>query len=354
MPPEPAGPLDQQCRPEETLSAAIPRVREYLDGILDGYRTTHPHLHAPLCELVAHGRPSPHESTLPLLVHAALSGDPEPAVPVAAAHVLWWRAANTFDDAADGDTGHRLYGMPSAVALMAALECGYGMPLRALTAPPVPRSRRHRLLNDYLDGWTTAIDGQVGDLLHHPASVSLASVLDVYRHKSGAIYAMACALAARLAEEPGPSGPGTTRTADWKRFGCVLGLLAQLRNDEDDLRSERHEDLRNTKATFLLAHLLHSAPQDRRSQALALLKTAGSSTTSRRELHAMMRESYVLAPYHAYVGSLRREALALLDSLAPRSPYRPALGALVEAETGFLPQDHPDGASPPAQGPARR
>ncbi|MCS4558769.1 class 1 isoprenoid biosynthesis enzyme, partial [Shewanella sp. C32] len=77
-----------------------------------------------------------------------------------------------------------------------------------------------------------------------------------YAHKSGAVYGMACAMAARLA-----AGTGPAEIDPWRRFGQLLGLLAQFRNDADDLRSGRYEDLRNGTATYLLVHLLHSAPE---------------------------------------------------------------------------------------------
>lgn len=80
-------------------------------------------------------------------------------MPIAAVHALWWRSANTFDDVADGGTGPLMYGMHPGSAMTAALECGYGLPLRTLAELPVPESLRRVLSNDYLDGWATAATG---------------------------------------------------------------------------------------------------------------------------------------------------------------------------------------------------
>lgn len=319
------------------MRAIFPRVRRYLDELLDAYHPEHAHLSAPLRALVDRGRPTPHEFSLPLLVHAAMDGDPGPAVPVAAVHALWWRAANTFDDVSDGDAGTHLYGMRSGAALTAALECGYALPLRALETLPVSEPQRRLLTRDFLDGWTAASDGQIGDLLHRPAEVTPHEVLRVYRNKSGAVYAMACAMAARIAVGPDPAPQAAARVAAWTRFGQLLGMLAQFRNDEDDLRSERREDLRNGTATYLLVHLLHTQPPTRRDHALALLAAAPTSPESRAELHALMCAPEVLHPYHAHVTSLREEAHHLLGTLAPHSPYATALATRVEAETGYLP-----------------
>ncbi|MEO3850115.1 hypothetical protein ABGB09_21220 [Streptomyces sp. B8F3] len=125
--------------PENHLRAAFPRVQQYLDERIDRcYGARHPMLHASLKTLVARGRRDPQEFALPLLVHAAIRGGTRPAEPVAAVHALWWRAANALDDVVDGDAGPRTYGMDGSAALTAALECGYGLPLRVLASLPCP------------------------------------------------------------------------------------------------------------------------------------------------------------------------------------------------------------------------
>ncbi|MEK8168835.1 hypothetical protein NKH77_00505 [Streptomyces sp. M19] len=157
---------------EEAIARLLPRVHQYIAGILAGYGARHPYLRPALDRLITHGRRSPYEMELPLLVHAAVTGGPaDPAVPVAAVQALWWRAANAFDDVADGDPDGHPAGMSSAVALMAALECGHGLP-RALDELPLPADLRHGLVQDYLDGWSVVNDGQIGDLLNRPAEVT--------------------------------------------------------------------------------------------------------------------------------------------------------------------------------------
>ncbi|NSC20108.1 hypothetical protein FM076_02340 [Streptomyces albus subsp. chlorinus] len=323
---------------EERLTRVFPLVRRYVAGLLDAYLPGQAHLREPLGRLVAEGRASPHELSLPLLVHASMTGDPAPAVPVAAVHALWWRAANAFDDLADDHGRPRLYGMPGGVVLTAALECGYALPLRALAAMEAPGPVREDLTRTYLDGWTTASNGQLGDLLTRPDSSGPRDVLAVYRDKSGAIYAMACAMAARLAIGTGhPSRGAAERIAGWRRFGQTLGLLAQFRNDEDDLHGGPGEDLRNQTPTYLLVHLLSTLTGRRRERALALLRQAPVSQASRAELRSMMTEPTVLRAYHARLAGLRDEAYELLGTLAPDCPFGTALGSRVHAETHFLP-----------------
>ncbi|WP_369216831.1 polyprenyl synthetase family protein, partial [Streptomyces flavofungini] len=316
----------------------LPRVPDYLAGLLDAYPPQQAPLRASVSRLVSHGRASPLEHSLPFLVHGALTGDPAPAVPVAAAHALWWRAANAFDDFADGDTGPQLYGISRGAALTAALECGYALPLRALAAVDAPGAVRDELTAAYLRAWTTASNGQLGDLLIRPEQTTPQTILDVYRDKSGAVYAMACSMAARLATASDHRTDARAgRVARWHRFGQILGMLAQFRNDEDDLRDGPGEDLRNRTPTYLLVHLLHSAPDRTRRLALAALREAPSSAIDREHLRAMMTAPEVLRPYHARLSALRAEAGALLDELAPGCPFGAALHVRVQAETHFVP-----------------
>lgn len=318
---------DAHQRPEDRITALYPGVQEHLRALLDHYRPQHPRLHGALERLLARGRKDPQEFALPLLVHAAITGVPGPAMPIAGVHALWWRAANTFDDVVDRDAVGRLYGLSSGVALTAALECGHALPLRALSTMDVPDPLRRRLVDDYFGGWTDAIDGQIGDVLSSPAEADPAGVMATYAHKSGAIYAMTCTMAARLA-----LGTDRAEVEGWGRFGQLLGLLAQFRNDGDDLRSGRHEDLRNGTATYLLVHLLHTGSSADRERGLALLAEAATSHRSRQELADLMRQPAIMQPYQERLGAIADEARALLVELAPSSPFIEPLRERIDAE----------------------
>ncbi|WP_181787111.1 polyprenyl synthetase family protein, partial [Streptomyces phytophilus] len=332
--------------PEGRIRAAFPCVQQYLDGLIDRfYGVRHPMLDASMRTLVARGRRDPQEFALPLLVHAAVRGSTEPAVPVAAVHALWWRAANALDDAVDGGgddgdagagagAGPRSYGMAGSAALTATLECGYGLPLRVLATLPVPEALRRALTADYLDGWTAACDGQLGDLLNEPDAVGPDEVREVYRKKSGAVYAMACVLAARLAHGAGAAvpGPRADEVAAWGEFGEVLGILAQLRNDHEDLHGGTGEDLRNGTATYRLAQLLHRTDRAAGDRARLLLGRAADSEPHHRELTELLGSPEVLRPCNRLLAELRHRAHALLDVLSPASPYTALLRARVDAE----------------------
>ena len=324
---------DRQNPQEAHLSSLPPLVHRYLTALVArDYEGRHAALSAFVGTLVEQGRHDPEEIALPLLVHAAITGEAEPAVPIAAVHALWWRSANAFDDVADDEDGPQMYGMNRGAAVTAALECGYALPLRALATLPVPETLQRALATDYLDGWTTACDGQIRDILNQPDQVSTEAVHEVYRKKSGAIYAMACAMSARLAH--GTSALEDDRiaqqVASWREFGETLGILAQFRNDHDDLRDGPGSDLRNGTATYLLVHLLNGASGAPREHALRLLDQAATSPPHRRELAALLVTPEVLHPYNALLGRLRDHAHALLDALAPASWFTAPLRARVD------------------------
>ncbi|MCK7626624.1 polyprenyl synthetase family protein [Streptomyces sp. RS10V-4] len=339
-PPPPPGQQSEPAGrdPEEHIRSLFPHVRRHLaDLVQRHYGARHPVLRTSLAALVEHGRRDPQEAALPLLVHAAISGRAAPAVPVAAAHALWWRSANTFDDVADGDAGTLMYGMDRGAAMTAALECGYGLPLRALAELPVPQALCRALSADYLDAWAAASDGQIRDLLHAPQQVGPEAVYEVYRKKSGAVYAMACAMAARLAHGTGAGPDGVAAwqecgeaVAAWYAFGEVLGALAQFRNDHDDLCGGPGADLRNGTATYLLVHLLTQSAPATRERALPLLEQAAQAESPRRQLTDLLLSPPVLDPYNQVLAELRRRAHTLLDTLAPASPYAEPLRARVD------------------------
>ncbi|MEU8570876.1 polyprenyl synthetase family protein [Streptomyces pathocidini] len=347
---------DRPLPPEDRITGTFPGVRRYLAELLRSHGPHSPdgrdglhgpnnpnnpdapdgasaatHLRHTARTVLANGRRERNELALPLLTHATLTGDPDPAIPIAGVHALWWRAANAFDDVADSGTGTgagpgtRLYGLPVGAVLMASLECGYGLPLRALAELPVPAGLRERLTADFLGAWTATNDGQIKDILHDPTTVGRDDVLATYRRKSGSAYAMACGMAARL------SGAEEERVAVWRRFGETLGLLAQFNNDHEDLATGRGEDLRNRTATYLLVHALDSLPGPRRERALTLLGEAGRSPDARRELTRAILTPGVLIPYRDLLAELRDQAHAALDTAAPAGPFRTLLRRRVDA-----------------------
>ncbi|MGW8379861.1 hypothetical protein [Streptomyces sp. ODS28] len=341
--PAPDSPPTLHAQPDGLLAKPLAQVRDHLEGLVADYPAEQRHLSEAVGRLLLHSRADPLSCALPLAVHAALTGAPEPAVPVAAAHDLWWRAANAFDDLADdmseeaADEAHGTPAMSGTALMTAALECFHTLPMRILMDVPAAPAVREGLLRDLAHGCTRAVDGQLHDLAATPAGATPHTVLAAYRHKSGAPYAMACALAARLATGSaeatyGTYGEGTDNAvAEWGRFGELLGLLAQLRNDYDDLRTGRFEDFANGTATYLLVQHLHRVPAPRAERTRALLHRCAEDPGSRSDLRDLLLEPEALHAYREYVHELRHAAEDLLGRLATPGPFAAYLREQVTA-----------------------
>ncbi|MEV0560558.1 class 1 isoprenoid biosynthesis enzyme [Dactylosporangium sp. NPDC050588] len=258
---------------------------------------------------------------LPLLVHAAESGDPGGGRPAAVVHVLWWAAARYLDDLADGGPFD-----PARcnADILAALGVGSHLPARLLREARVPDATKVAAQAELSRGWLDGISGQLLDLAARPATATTASVLASYEGKTGAPYAMATAAAACLA------GADPGRVDRWRDVGRRFGVLRQLTNDQRDLVTGRDEDLRNGAATFLVMLLLDGVPAAQRPGLLALHAAAATSADARAEFKALLTGPEHLRAYHGRVDAMVAEVHGALHALGGTPPYTSALHTLVD------------------------
>ncbi|MER7760288.1 polyprenyl synthetase family protein [Streptomyces sp. NPDC097619] len=324
----------------ELHHALGPAVQAELTALLDGLGPDAPGVRlaaAALLRARTFGHPL---ETLPLLVHGVETGDPEPAVPLAAVHLLWWTSACHFDDLADagaaptGTAPGREAGAPGPeAALLAAVLCGTVLPLRILQSSPLDPAVREALSAELVRGAVSGAEGQLADLHPDPAGAERGTVLATYRGKSGGPFGMITAMAARLA------GADAPRTALWREFGEVFGLLWQLFNDQQDLLTGRNEDLANGTVTYLLAGALEDAATPVRQRLLTLAAAARTpalatpaavraACAARAELAAHLQHAAVLDRFHADLRALRAHADRVLTRLGGDEDHLPALRAL--------------------------
>ncbi|WP_338894963.1 class 1 isoprenoid biosynthesis enzyme [Streptomyces sp. TG1A-60] len=268
-------------------------------------------------------------SVVPLLVHAAETGTPLPAVPLSAVHVLWWTSACYLDDLADGHGTRTPDGLGTDEALLASVLSGQALPIRVVQTQPVPDSVRNALTGEIVNCWIHAVEGQLRDLRGDVENASRDAVVAAYRGKSGAPFRMITAMAAIL------SGAGTERTELWREFGVVFGILWQLFNDQEDILSGRDEDLRNGTVTHLLACALEETPTAARARVAQLGVATRSTEQARTELRALLLAPAVLRRYERDLAAFRDEAYRLLDELGGDETYVPALRQLVGQASGL-------------------
>lgn len=300
-----------------------PRIAAETEAALDGLGPSAGGIREAVAALLRHQTFKYPLSVLPLLVHGAEAGDPEPAVPLATVHMLWWTSACYLDDLADGNGTAAGGRIAPERALLASIVGGHLLPIRIVRSLPVPESTRGALAGEIVTCGVLAAEGQLRDLRGTAESATRDSVLTAYRGKSSAPFGMITAMAAILA------GAEEDRTERWREFGHLFGILWQLFNDQEDIVSGRNEDLRNGTVTYLLACALEEAPADR-EHVLRLHAAARGSEQARAELTAVLLAPAVLDRFHESLDGFQNEAHRLLDGLGGHEEHLPVLHRLVD------------------------
>lgn len=269
-------------------------------------------------------------SVLPLLAHAIETGNPGPAVPLSAVHLLWWTSACYLDDLADANGASISGELTEDEALLASVITGNALPIQIILAQDLPDAAHGALITEILNGWIIGVDGQIEDMRGDIGSASRKSVVETYRGKSGAPFGMITAMAAIF------SGTTDERIELWREFGYVFGILWQIFNDQEDILSGRDEDLLNGTVTYLLASVLEDASPLSREHILGLCAAAGRSHQARAELAGILRAPLALDRYRAEIDAFRAEAYRILDELGGDQAYQPVLRNLVDHASQML------------------
>ncbi|OIK05226.1 polyprenyl synthetase family protein [Streptomyces monashensis] len=269
-------------------------------------------------------------SVLPLIVHAAETGSPAPALPLTVVHDLWWTTACRLDDLADSPDGQETADPEVNQTLLAIVAAGTPLPLLIVQTLRVPGPIRAALSAEVARCWVAAAEGQLRDIEGEAVTATRSSVRNTYLGKSGAPFAMITAMAARLA------GAEERRVAGWRSFGEVFGLIWQLFNDQEDILSGRFEDLRNGTVTYLLACCLEQAPPDSARRLTDLHSAAKSSAPARSALTRELLAPAVLATYTQHCEELQRRAHRILDELGGTEEYLTLLRDLVDQASRVL------------------
>lgn len=260
----------------------------------------------------------------PLLVHAAETGDPAGGRAAALIHLLWWTAARYLDDLADGGPTRPDDPAEYDRGILAALGTGSHLPARLVRDADIPEATRFAVVAELSQGWLDAIGGQLLDYDASVAGATREAVLASYRGKTGAPYAMAAAMAARLA------GAGPDRVDRWRAAGTTFGVLRQLVNDRRDIASGRDEDIVNGTATYLVAHLLDGVPAAGRAALLDLHARAATSPAAREAFKAQLLNPDNLDGYAAAVDGMVVGLHDELDALGGTQPYPALLHEIVD------------------------
>ncbi|MFJ6479378.1 MULTISPECIES: polyprenyl synthetase family protein [unclassified Streptomyces] len=315
--------LDLHREVSQDIDAEIDAALERLGPVASTTRNS-------VAKLLEHRKLRHPLSVLPLLTHAIETGNPRPAIPLSAVHLLWWTSACYLDDLADANGASISGELTENEALLASVITGNSLPIQILLSQDLPDSSRSALIAEILNGWIIGVDGQIDDMRGDICSASRKSVVETYRGKSGAPFGMITAMAAIF------SGTTAEKVELWREFGYVFGILWQIFNDQEDILSGRNEDLLNGTVTYLLASVIEDSSPDAREHVLGLCAAAGRSPQARAELEALLRTPTALDRYRAEIDAFRAEGYRILDELGGDETYLPVLRHLVDHASQML------------------
>lgn len=268
---------------------------------------------------------------LPLLVFAALRGDYEPAVPLAAATTLLFLGIDIFDDLADGDRPSHWDGTPVSQISLAAATLFSSLPQLAISELNAPPSTLAAIQRTLAEGLLRMSAGQQGDLsmAGTPAMVA-EEVESSVAAKSGEELAIFASLAAQLA------GASSGLVDLYARLGRALGTAGQLASDCHDLFTAAHSrDLANGSRTLPIALYLATLYGEEREAFLCLLEAAKGDATAQAEVRRRLREAGVLRHCAFIVEVYCQRALKLLDRTCPLEPGAGGLLAMIDSISFF-------------------
>ena len=273
---------------------------------------------------------------LPLLVHAAITGDERPALPVAGACTLLYLGADLFDSILDHELPPSWQARDPSAASLAATTLLGALPqlsiarLQELGTPP---ERLWTLALLFADYGLTMGAGQYEDLLLPTLeNVSVEDSRAMAEQKSGAEYALFAAAGATLATED------RSTIEAYAAFGSCFGIAQQLINDAKDIwGDERGQDFLNGKRTLPVVHALSTLRGERRERLQQLLAAARGSTEHHDGVRELLAEAGSLRYTALIVWLYQQQARSHLASVSPREPAARELYTLL-GQASILPQ----------------
>jgi geranylgeranyl pyrophosphate synthase len=261
---------------------------------------------------------------LPLLVHAAITGEERPAHPLAEACTLLYFGVDLFDNLIDDELSPSWDNRDPAEASLAAttlLAAAPQLALARLREYGVPPERLWELARLFSETLLAMSAGEHEDvLLTGRVDVRPEMCRGMIERKSGAEFALFAKAGAMLATED------EWVIEQYAALGRCLGIASQLRSDVWDLYgAEWSRDLINGKCTLPVVHALSTLQGEDRGRLLGLLGAARESAEHHDEVRTLL----------AATGSIRHTTLVIevylrraRDNLAATSPLEPAAQAL--------------------------
>jgi len=273
---------------------------------------------------------------LPLLVHAAITGDERPALPVAGACTLLYLGADLFDSILDHELPPSWLARDSSQASLAATTLLGALPqlcIARLQEKGTTPERLWTLAHLFADAGLAMGAGQYEDLLLPSLKdVSIENSRATAEHKSGTEYALFARAGATLATED----PSTIEA--YAAFASCFGIAQQLINDAKDIWGDkRSQDLLNGKRTLPIVHALSTLHGEQRERLQKLLRAARESSEHHDGVRAVLAEAGSLRYTALIVWLYLQQASSHLAGASPQEPAGQELYTLLD-QASLLPR----------------
>jgi geranylgeranyl pyrophosphate synthase len=319
----------------------IGRVFVFLDELISALplRSSHRELlqiHLRLGKERAEAWPEMSSVQLPLLVHAAITGDDRPALPVAGACTLIYLGADLLDSVLDDELPSCWHTRDSSEAILAATTLLGALPqlsIARLEEQGTPPARIWLLSHLFADTGLEMSAGQYEDLLFPGLeNVSLEDSRAMAERKSGSEYALFARAGAVLATDD----PSTVEA--YAAFSSCFGTTKQLINDAQDIWADNcSQDLLNGKRTLPIVHALSTLRGEQRERLQKLLAAARESTEHHSEVRALLARAESLRYTALIVWLYQQRARSHLAAACPQGAAGRELHMLL-AQASLLPQ----------------
>jgi geranylgeranyl pyrophosphate synthase len=313
--------------PEDVLKLAEAFAREHVPGA-DGWRLLEPAFR----DLEAYQRR--HRTTidalhcvyLPRLVHAAITGEEEPALQLTVALLFLHMGTELLDDVMDADLGTAWEGVrPDEICLAGAAFCSTLAPL-ALSAVDAPAETVLAMQRTLAGGLLAMFQGQATDVaLTGAHSAPPAEVEASIVGKCGGALAMYAALGAQVA------GAKSEIVDAYAEIGRCLGVAAQIRSECVDLFLEdTSRDLVAGSRTLPIAFYLERLTGEERKEFLDLLECARHEPAAQEAVRECLRAVNVLRDCAIRVDAYCDRARETLFRTCAREPAAGELHQLIQ------------------------
>jgi len=272
---------------------------------------------------------------LPLLVHAAITGDERPALPVAGACTLLYLGADLLDNVIDHELPSSWHARDPAEANLAAATLLTTLPQLALARlRETPPARLWSLAHLFAETLLKMSAGEHEDLFFTRwRDVEPERCRAMVERKAGSEFALFAKAGAMLASED----PAIIE--EYAAFGLCLGTAGQICSDVADIWGGRiSQDLLNGRLTLPVVHALSTLRGYSRERLQELLGAARESAGCHDEVRALLAEAGSMHYTTLVVEVYRQRASSHLAAASPREPAGRNLRMLLD-RASLLPMD---------------